>query len=558
VRTFETSPVLADAVHILTVDLRKQVERLATLLGPATAKLDRAYGGYLRRQHFDPKQRKALSLITPGALVSLIAQRSKQRRVSHASMLAFVEQVEYNGRRLAKLNVQPGAILAALAEYDRRLEHALRSVAPPDAERLRWLRERLHFLVVMTLNTAFYQVREAETQAYSSLFGIELESRSLENLLGRSVATLSQYGKAQAAGAWFLNPGGTEWLPVAWTPRNLNDRRTEPQPVPNTPDRQRALARPFCRVRDGFAATDDLLLDPSWGSFYRTCWSMPLRAGRRLIGVIQFGFVKDYEWLPRERDLLQVAAERCSMAAEKARLLEDLADREEQIRTLATRMLQVEEVERRRISRELHDEAGQSMLCIRLQLEMIEHEMPEQWKALRAKLGDARQMTEHTILEMRRLIAALSPAVLEQLGLAAAIRQLVARFQRIHTARVRLQLSRLGALPKKMESILYRLVQECFNNIGKHSGANHVNISLCSADGIVRLQVEDDGVGFRVDEALAKRDSFGLAGLRERVALLGGTCSVESRPRGSAEAQQKGSGTRIEITLQLPREAKVA
>jgi signal transduction histidine kinase len=221
-------------------------------------------------------------------------------------------------------------------------------------------------------------------------------------------------------------------------------------------------------------------------------------------------------------------------------------------------MLQVEEVERRRISRELHDEAGQSMLCIRLQLEMIEHEMPEQWKALRAKLGDARQMTEHTILEMRRLIAALSPAVLEQLGLAAAIRQLVARFQRIHTARVRLQLSRLGALPKKMESILYRLVQECCNNIGKHSGANHVNISLCSADGIVRLQVEDDGVGFRVDEALAKRDSFGLAGLQERVALLGGTCTVESRPRGSAEAQQKGSGTRIEIVLQLPREAKVA
>jgi len=91
-------------------------------------------------------------------------------------------------------------------------------------------------------------------------------------------------------------------------------------------------------------------------------------------------------------------------------------------------MLHVEEMERRRISRELHDEAGQSLLCIRLQMELIEQALPESESELRSKLGEARDLTERTILEMRRLISALSPAVLEQLGLGAALRQLINRF----------------------------------------------------------------------------------------------------------------------------------
>ncbi len=134
---------------------------------------------------------------------------------------------------------------------------------------------------------------------------------------------------------------------------------------------------------------------------------------------MQFGFTRAYEWLPREQELLAAAAERCLMAAEKARLMENLARREEQIRGLAEHMLHVEEIERRRISRELHDEAGQSLLCIRLQMELIEQALPETESETREKLREARDLTERTILEMRRLIAALSPAVLEQLGLGA-------------------------------------------------------------------------------------------------------------------------------------------
>ena len=281
-------------------------------------------------------------------------------------------------------------------------------------------------------------------------------------------------------------------------------------------------------------AAGALLLEPAWKGRFQTVWSIPLATGGRTAGVMQFGFSKSYEWLPREQELLAAAAERCLMAAEKARLMENLAAREEQIRQLAEHMLHVEEIERRRISRELHDEAGQSLLCIRLQIELLEQAIPSEHAEWIGKLREARDLTERTILEMRRLIAALSPAVLEQLGLGAALRQLVNRFRRLHPIRVKLLLGRLGRLPQHTEIIVYRLVQECCNNIAKHSAARSVNISVSSADGWVRLAVEDNGVGFRVEEALARKDAFGLSGMRERVALLGGRFGIRSYPKNGA------------------------
>ena len=105
----------------------------------------------------------------------------------------------------------------------------------------------------------------------------------------------------------------------------------------------------------------------------------------------------------------------------------------------------------------------------------------------------------------------------------------------------------MGELPHQLEIISYRLVQECFNNIGKHSGARLVTVSLISADGQLRLVVQDNGIGFNVTEALARRESFGLSGMRERVALLGGEFHVESRTEGGKR------GTKISIELPISR-----
>jgi signal transduction histidine kinase len=115
---------------------------------------------------------------------------------------------------------------------------------------------------------------------------------------------------------------------------------------------------------------------------------------------------------------------------------------------------------------------------------------------------------------------------------------------------------RLENLPKRTESIVYRLVQECFHNIAKHSFADTVNISVGTADGYLKLVVVDNGIGFDVEAAFRKQDSFGLSGIRERVTLLGGTFQIESkRPEEKRVTSRRTQGTRIVVELPIPREA---
>jgi signal transduction histidine kinase len=528
VQSVQISPELADAADVLSDQLRSHLKKMSRLLEPHTERIERRFVHRMQQMGIEPMQRVALAAITTGAAARILAR--------NRPALQFIEQVEYNGRRLAKMNLPPSAILEALQEYDRLLTPMLESLPPDQHANYHWVREQLHFCVILTLNNAYYQVREAETQAFYELFRIELESRNLEELLRRFLDSLVHVCHADAGRLYMLNEDASEWELRAGSPGRLH--------VPNRPGLIKKLSKP--RQLNGDAASRTSLLDPDWHNKFKSCWSIPLATEGRTAGVMQFGFTREYEWLPREQELLAAAAERCLMAAEKARLMEDLANREEQIRSLAEHMLHVEEIERRRISRELHDEAGQSLLCIRLQMELIEQALPERESESREKLRDAREMTERTILEMRRLIAALSPAVLEQLGLGAALRQLVNRFQRLQSGcRVKLQLAKMGALPHQLEIISYRLVQECFNNIGKHSQATLVNVSLISADGVLKLVVEDNGVGFRVEEALAKRESFGLSGMHERVALLGGRFHVESR----TEPPKRGTKISIELPI---------
>ncbi|MGH9662176.1 MAG: histidine kinase, partial [Bryobacteraceae bacterium] len=316
-------------------------------------------------------------------------------------------------------------------------------------------------------------------------------------------------------------------------------------PIPLTSEVRRKLSH--TRYILAGKTGDQVILDQRLNARCRSYWSIPLLSQSRMVGVIQLGFTTERSWLPRELHLVDTAVEQCLQAAEKARLVEDLAQREEQVRELSEHMWQVEEEERRRISRELHDDAGQSLLFIRLQLEMTEKTVGNSPEIL-AKLRETRDVVEKTIIEIRRVIAALSPAVLEQLGLVAALRQLVKRFRRVFGGRVRLHSPKFGRLPRNTEIITYRLVQECFNNVAKHSGASAVNIHLSSTDNYLELRVEDDGVGFEVEAALEKRTSFGLSGMIERVALLGGHLGIRSVP---------GKGTTISVVLPIRRETGV-
>jgi len=541
---------------VLSDQLRVSLARLANVLRPEADRLEARFLARLEKLDFDVRQRRALSSLTIGSMARFLSRGCPPSD--------FFEEVEYSGRRLAKLNLPPSAISSALAEYDKMLTPVLQKLMPNEFQNFHWVREQLQFCVMLTLNNAYYQVRETETQAFYEMFWAELEARTLEDLMQRLLAILARFCKADQAHLFLVNSSENGFdCRASYGTSAVSHRRSN-----SFARLKKTLSTPRCV--SGGRAGKGILLDPAWVEF-SSSWSIPMMERGKLAGVFQFGFLRHYEWLPRELQLLNAAAERSVMAAEKAKLVEDLGARQAQVRRLAESMMQVEEAERRRISRELHDQTGQDLLWIRLQMEMIEKELPESEHGWKPRIAEVRDMTERTIVEVRRLIAALSPAVLEQLGLAPAMRQLVNRFRSNHSSRVRLQVGRLGPMPKQLEVIAYRLVQECLNNIAKHSYCSNVNISINTADGILRLFVEDDGVGFRVEEALRKPGSFGLAGIRERVALLGGRCVITSRPsmskaadRSNREQDSPGgetvtqkrkraaSGTRICVELPMP------
>jgi two-component system sensor histidine kinase UhpB len=220
------------------------------------------------------------------------------------------------------------------------------------------------------------------------------------------------------------------------------------------------------------------------------------------------------------------------------------ASREEEVRRLESLAWRAEELERRRIGRELHDEAGQSLVLLRLQLEMLERRASSD---LRAGLAEARGTVERVVEELRRIVAALSPAVLERLGLAAAIRQMAARLAKASGIRARVRVrGEDSGLPMEAQEVVYRVAQESFQNAVKHSGATEVKLSLEITDMDIRLRVSDNGAGFSVETARSRPLSFGLTGMRERAELLGGALTVRSAPgKGAA------------IVLRLPVSPKV-
>jgi signal transduction histidine kinase len=501
------------------------------------ARFDRPFEGILRRNGYDPLSVASLSRMSIGAAAEMLAAGSP--------LEDFLELVEYNGLRLAKLQVSPDRAAAALLEYHRLIAPVLRSRAPAAAARMRAAAEQLHFRTCIVLNDAAYQVREAEAQTLLDLSRDELAAQTARDLLERFVTTLARYCRAEAARLYLADDDDrTSWLLRA---------ATDGPPHGSFRVSAARAGRLSAFLDFSPASAKECVIEPGWVEDSSSVWSLPLPGAAVPRGVVQFRFKKVYGSLPRERELLKAAAERCVLSLDKLRLTENLAQSEEQVRRLARRMIQVEEAERRRISRDLHDEAGQSLLCIRLRLEFLEAAAEAaRDQGLRAGIAETRQITERAILETRRLIAALSPSQLSQMGLEAALRQLVQRFRDVFPGRVRLRSGRLGRMRQEVEITVYRIVQECCNNIARHSQATAVNLSVQLADESVRVIVEDNGVGFDTNEAFHRGGSFGLAGMRERVMLLGGQFSIDSRQ--PSKRRSSGQGTTVRVSIPLVEE----
>lgn len=216
------------------------------------------------------------------------------------------------------------------------------------------------------------------------------------------------------------------------------------------------------------------------------------------------------------------------------------------LRQMSSQVLTAQEEERKRIARELHDDTAQALTSVLVRLRLLERSV--EGERLRAGLAELRDLTGATLEGVRRLAIDLRPAMLDDLGLEAALQSYVQDFSQRWPVRATFTSSRLGRLPADVELVLYRVVQEALSNVAKHAKASRALVRLTRRGRALRLLVEDDGCGFDVEATRRSRESgLGLFGMEERLALVGGTLRVES---------VLGRGARVSVEVPLPRSGR--
>ena len=260
-------------------------------------------------------------------------------------------------------------------------------------------------------------------------------------------------------------------------------------------------------------------------------WAIPLQSHGDVIGMVVLfqpaGLIIALEDI--NLSFIQALCHEISIAAENATLWEEIPRKEAMRARLLARVVTAQELERERISRELHDETGQSLTALLIQLRLFEH-LPDR-DAMLVHAAELRTLVLETLEEVRRLARDLRPATLDELGLVPTIEWHVRTFTRNSDLHVDLDtdIPEEFRLTLHTEIALYRVVQEALTNIARHAQATHASIQLHERGGVLSLVIRDNGGGFDVNEVMNSEErGLGLHGIQERVELIGGTLMLES------------------------------
>ena len=292
---------------------------------------------------------------------------------------------------------------------------------------------------------------------------------------------------------------------------------------------------------------DDKWSDPRYkyipalkGEDYASLVSLPLiRQASQVVGVVNVHSRERRDYAPDELALLVDVAGLLAGIVDNARLYTRLTEREAELERFAARTIELQEVERRRVAADIHDGISQRLVSLWYHLSAAENAGPD--GVVAEELAAAKTLADAALEEARRTILGLRPAVLDDLGLGPGLESLASDLPGVELD-VAVD---PRPLPAHIETALFRIAQEALQNVAKHAGAEHVRVALSHDARGARLTVVDDGAGFDPDPpgAPARHNAFGLVGMQERAALLGGRVTVTSAP---------GKGTNVTAEVPLP------
>jgi signal transduction histidine kinase len=267
--------------------------------------------------------------------------------------------------------------------------------------------------------------------------------------------------------------------------------------------------------------------------------TVPLIVQQNTIGALTLGATTPDAFSAESLELVQEVINQLAIAIQQARLFEQVHDGRERLQTLSRRLVEIQEIERRHIARELHDEIGQTLTGLHLLLEMNSRAVGTQSQ----NLQNAQLLVNELMRRVREISLDLRPAMLDDLGLLPTLRW---HFNRYTTQTGIEVLFKHHGVERRfapdIETAIYRLVQEALTNIARHAQVDILTVRLWADEELLEVQIEDTGIGFDLDAVLAGKTSSGLTGMRERVELLDGTFAIRSQP---------GQGTCLAVTMPL-------
>jgi signal transduction histidine kinase/DNA-binding NarL/FixJ family response regulator len=274
---------------------------------------------------------------------------------------------------------------------------------------------------------------------------------------------------------------------------------------------------------------------------------LPIHLEERTLGWIFLADTKKSVFPPETIEIAAIGAMKLAAAIDRIQSRELLKKSEQTLHFLSDRLMNAQEEERKRISRDLHDSIGSSLCAIHLSLSLTLQD-----KLKRKPLEKILSLTQNAIDEVRRIISDLRPSFLDEIGIVAALNWFCEEFAEIHPdIDIKQQIEiQEHDVPDSLKIVILRIVQESFNNISKYSHADIVSLNLIKKDGTIQLYVHDNGIGFNPDSVCYGknlRTGIGLLSMKERAELSGGSFTLESH---------EGKGTSIAASWPLLSESK--
>ncbi|NJP05116.1 MAG: PAS domain S-box protein [Chloroflexaceae bacterium] len=269
----------------------------------------------------------------------------------------------------------------------------------------------------------------------------------------------------------------------------------------------------------------------------RSSVCVPMASRGSLIGALILSANTENAFSREHVEIAREVANQLAIAVQQAHLFEQVREGRERLQVLSYRLMEAQEAERHHIARELHDEIGQALTAVKISMQALQRVAGE--PALEPYIGESISIVDHALQQVRNLSLDLRPSLLDDLGLAAALRWYIDRQTRWagFTTEFRADLGETR-LPSDLETACFRVAQEALTNVIRHAQARRVQVEVWQEQDQLHLVIRDDGIGFDVRLAQKKAShggSMGLLGMQERVVFAGGNITIDSVPDGGTE-----------------------